>query len=80
MLALANIDHQGRTVDFRRLPNQVGECRDQLQRHVVDRIETQILKGLERGGLAGTGKASQDDQLGSHRGRPCFRLLAGHGL
>src|ERR1700691_6076379 len=44
MLTFANVNHQRSTVDLRRLPDQVGKCRDQLQRHVVDRIETQILK------------------------------------
>src|ERR1700677_1163684 len=67
MLTFANVNHQRSTVDLRRLPDQVGKCRDQLQRHVVDRIETQILKGLERGSLARTGETGQDHQLGRHR-------------
>jgi hypothetical protein len=60
MLAFANVDHQRSPVDLRRLPDQVSKCRDQLQRHVVDRIETQILKSLERGSFAGTGQTGQN--------------------
>ena len=77
MLPLAHIDHQGRAIDLRRLPDQVGKCRDQLQRHVVDRVKTEIFKCLERGGFAGSGKAGQDDQFRSHRGHHCSRLLGG---
>jgi len=44
VLALTHVNHQRRTVDLRRLPDQIGKCRDQLQRHVVHRVETQILK------------------------------------
>ncbi len=75
MLPLADVDYQRRAIDLRRLPNQVGERRDQFQRHVVDRIEAQILKCLERGSLAGSGEAGQDHQFRSHRRRRC--LLAG---
>ena len=77
MLTLANVDHQRRTIDLCRLPDQVGKCRDQLQRHIVDRVEAQILKRLERGSLAGAGEAGQDHQLRSHRGDDGCRLLVG---
>ena len=62
-LPLANINHQGGSLDLRRLADQVRKCRQQIQRQIVYGIEAEIFKGLESRGLAGAGEAGDDDQL-----------------
>src|ERR1700761_3776702 len=62
-LAFANIDDQRGTIDLRRLPNQIGKTRQQLERQVVYGVVAQILEGLQSRGLPRAGQASENDEF-----------------
>ena len=60
---VADIDDQCCVSDLRGFGNEVREARNQLQRQVVDRVVAEVLKRLERRGLAGARHPGEDDQL-----------------
>ena len=62
-LALANIHHNGRTLNFDGFLHQSGKIRQQFQRQVVNGMEAQIFKGSERRSFARAGDSSDYDQF-----------------
>src|SRR6185312_15398046 len=63
-LALANVDDQSGTLDFRRLPCEVREARNQFEREVIDAVVTQIFESFENGALARAAHPGDDHELG----------------
>ncbi len=66
--AFANIHHQRRALDLGRLPHQLGEAGNQVDRQVVHAVVAQILEGLEHRGFPRAAHAGNNDQLSGQAG------------
>src|SRR5689334_15855515 len=62
--ALADVHHQRRPPNGRRVLGELGELRDQFDGEVVHRIVAQVFQRLEHGSLARAAQPGDDHQLG----------------
>src|SRR5436305_1357505 len=62
-LALPDVDHQRGAANGRRVADELGEFRDQLDRQVVDGVISNVFERPDHGSLSGSAHPGNDDEL-----------------
>jgi len=77
--ALPDVNHESRVGDLGGLGDEVSEAGYEFEWEVVDGVEAEVFESLERGGLASTGEASENDELARLSIVGSWRLLRRRG-